>query len=209
MKFIPFVAALILTVSLVIVLNKRWGAIPAMGSFLSPQHGFWQNAEPVNESFNSELRIDDLKGQATIYFDDRLVPHVFADNDEDLYFVQGYLHAKFRLWQMEFQTMAAAGRISEILGGDPRFINYDRETRRLGMVFAAENALKALEADPISKSVCDAYTRGVNTYIESLSDASLPLEYKLLGYKPEKWSNLKICPVPETNVAGSGRPGIC
>jgi len=193
MKFIPFIAALALTVTLIIVLNKRWGTVPAMGSFLSPQHGFWQNAEPVGENFNSELRIDGLKGQATIYFDDRLVPHVFADNDDDLYFVQGYLHAKFRLWQMEFQTMAAAGRISEILGGDPRFINYDRETRRLGMVFAAENALKTLEADPVSKSTCDAYTRGVNTYIESLSDASLPLEYKLLGYKPEKWSNLKIC----------------
>ncbi|MEJ0101088.1 MAG: penicillin acylase family protein [Bacteroidota bacterium] len=164
-----------------------------MGNFLSPQHGFWQNAEPVDKNFNADLKIAGLKGKAEVYFDDRLVPHVFAENDEDMYFIQGYLHAKFRLWQMEFQTMAASGRISEILGNDPRFINYDRETRRLGMVYGAENTLQALEANPISKSGCDAYTAGVNAYIENLTDASLPIEYKLLGYKPEKWSNLKIC----------------
>src|SRR5580765_5559500 len=164
MKLILFIISLFITVALIIVLNKRWGTIPDMGNFLSPQHGFWQNAEPVDKDFGADIKIPGLKGKAEVYFDERLVPHVFADNDADLYFVQGYLHAKFRLWQMEFQTMAAAGRISEILGSDPRFINYDRETRRLGMVFAAENALKVLEADPVSKTVCDAYTRGVNTY---------------------------------------------
>ncbi|MCW3117226.1 MAG: acyl-homoserine-lactone acylase, partial [Chitinophagaceae bacterium] len=168
MKFIPFIIAASVTITLIVILNKRWGTAPAMGGFLSPQHGFWQNAEPADEGYNSDLRITGLKSKAKVYFDDRLVPHVFADNDEDLYFVQGYLHAKFRLWQMEFQTMAAAGRISEILGNDPRFINYDRETRRLGMVYAAENALQAMEADPVSKSGCDAYTNGVNAYIESL-----------------------------------------
>ena len=153
---------------LIIVLNNRWGTVPDMGNFLSPQHGFWQNAEPVDRNYDADIKIPGLKGNAEIYFDDRLVPHLFAENDEDLYFIQGYLHARFRLWQMEFQTMAASGRISEILGYDPRFINYDRETRRLGMVYGAENALKAMEADPVSKSGCDAYTAGVNAYIESL-----------------------------------------
>jgi len=193
MKPVQLILSSLITIALIIVLNKRWGAIPDMGNFLSPQHGFWQNAEPVDKNFSGEFKIPGLKGKTEVYFDERLVPHVFADNDEDLYFVQGYLHAKFRLWQMEFQTMAASGRISEILGSDPRFINYDREVRRLGMVYAAEHALQAMEADPASKSGCDAYTAGVNAYIESLTQASMPLEYKLLGYKPEKWSNFKIC----------------
>ncbi|MBS1609018.1 MAG: penicillin acylase family protein [Bacteroidetes bacterium] len=193
MKFIPFILSFLFTAALIVVLNKRWGTVPDMGNFLSPQHGFWQNAEPVNKNYNEAIRIVGLKGKAEVYFDDRLVPHVFAENDEDLYFVQGYLHAKFRLWQMEFQTMAASGRISEILGYDPRFINYDRETRRLGMIYGAEHALKALEADPVTKTGCDAYTAGVNAYIETLSEATMPLEYKLLGYTPEKWSNFKTC----------------
>jgi penicillin amidase len=193
MKFVPFILSSLITIALVIALNKRWGTIPDMGNFLSPQTGIWQNAEPVDKDFNATIKVQGLKGRAEVYFDERLVPHVFAETDEDLYFVQGYLHAKFRLWQMEFQTMAASGRISEILGNDPRFINYDRETRRLGMVYAAEHALQTLQADPVSKSGCDAYTAGVNAYIETLTNASMPLEYKLLGYKPEKWSNLKIC----------------
>src|SRR5882724_2784806 len=141
MKRIPFILSSIITILLIIALNKRWGTIPDMGNFLSPQHGFWQNAEPADKSFEADIRIAGIQGKAEVYFDDRLIPHVFAENDHDLYFIQGYLHAKFRLWQMEFQTMAAAGRISEILGNDPRFINYDRETRRLGMVYGAENSL--------------------------------------------------------------------
>jgi penicillin amidase len=60
------------------------------------------------------------------------------------------------------------------------------------MVYGAENALKAFESDPVSKKVCDAYTAGVNAYINSLTESSLPLEYKLLDFKPEPWTNLKI-----------------
>lgn len=196
MRIVPFIISTVVTAGLVLVLNKSWPLgdkrIPPLGKFLSPQEGFWQNAEATDHDFSGDLKFPGLKGKASVYFDERLVPHVFADNDEDMYFIQGYIHAKFRLWQMEFQTMAAAGRISEILGNDPRFINFDRETRRRGMVYAAENALKEIEANPVSKSGCDAYTAGVNAYIHSLTYASLPIEYKLLDYKPEDWSNLKI-----------------
>lgn len=70
-------------------------------------------------------------------------------------------------------------------------MQHDREFRRLGMVYAAEIALAEGEKDPVIKSECDAYTAGVNAYIETLTESSLPLEYKLIGFKPEKWSNLK------------------
>ena len=89
---------------------------PRLGYFLSPQKGFWQNAESVNHDFSADLKFDDLSGNSQVYFDDRLVPHVYADNEHDAFFIQGYLHAKFRLWQMDFQTYAAAGRLSEIMG---------------------------------------------------------------------------------------------
>ena len=146
----------------------------------------------ADADFDADLAFPTLKGKVNVYFDERLVPHVFADNNEDLYFVQGYLHARFRLFQMELQTMYAAGRLCEIFGNNPAILKVDRETRRSGMVWAAQNALKEFEADPVSKTVCDAYTAGVNAYIESLTEAQLPIEYKLLGYKPEKWNNLKI-----------------
>ena len=192
MRIVPFIISTVVTIALVFTLNKKWGSIPPIGKFLSPQQGFWQNAEATDCDRNENLSFKNLKGKVSVYLDDRLVPHVFAQNNEDAYFVQGYLHAKHRLFQMELQTFAAAGRISEHLGNDPRFINFDREQRRSGMVYGAENALKAFESDSVSKKICDAYTAGVNAYINSLSESSLPLEYKLLDFKPEPWSNLKI-----------------
>jgi penicillin G amidase len=192
MRIISFITSTIITLLLIFALNKKWGSIPALGKFLSPQQGFWQNAEPTDHDFSENFSFNILKDKVDVYIDDRLVPHIFAQNDEDAYFVQGYMHAKFRLWQMEFQTMAAAGRVSEILGNDPRFLRYDREQRRLGMVYAAENTMKETEKDPASKAAVTAYTAGINSYINSLTESSLPIEYKLLSYHPEQWSNLKV-----------------
>ena len=117
MRIIPFAISTVVTAGLVFALNRPLGPLPMpAGKFLSPQHGFWQNAEPSGKSFDADLSFPELKGKAEVYFDERLVPHVFAETDEDLYFIQGYLHAKFRLFQMDLQTKAAAGRASEIAG---------------------------------------------------------------------------------------------
>lgn len=191
MRIVPFVISTVITLALIFALNKRWGSVPDMGRFLSPQTGFWQSAEAADEDRNEDLHFPQLKGKVSVYLDERLVPHVFAEKDEDAYFVQGYLHAKYRLWQMDFQTRYAAGRLSEILN-DARLVNVDRLQRRMGMVFAADNMLQEMEKDPTTKGMLDAYTAGVNSYINNLTEASLPFEYKLLGYKPEAWNNLKI-----------------
>jgi penicillin G amidase len=193
MRVIPFSIYTIITVLLIWALSRPWGNTPAMGSFLSPQHGFWQNAEQSEAEPTINLNFPQLKEKVEVYFDERMVPHVFAQNEADLFFVQGYLHAKFRLWQMEFQTHAAAGRLSELLGGGESnvIVDFDRQMRRLGMVYGARKAVVEMEKEPATKIACDAYTAGVNTYIENVKSSQLPLEYKLLGYRPEKWSNLK------------------
>lgn len=193
MRIIPFAISTVCTVAFAYALNTSFkiagNNAPPFGKFLSPQHGFWQNAEAVNNDFSDALSFPQLKGKASVYLDERLVPHIFAEQENDAYFVQGYLHAKFRLWQMELQTHAAAGRAAEIIGD--KALNHDREFRRLGMVYAAEIAVAEMSKDPVIKSECDAYTDGVNAYIKSLTESTLPLEYKLIGYKPELWSNHK------------------
>ncbi|PZR22376.1 MAG: penicillin acylase family protein [Citrobacter freundii] len=189
MRIIPFTISSVITAGLVVALSLKMGPAPPFGKFLSPQQGFWQNAEAVDKDFSADLKFPELKGKANVYFDERLIPHVFTDNDEDAYFIQGYLHAKFRLWQMEFQTMATAGRISEIIGD--RAIGYDREQRRMGLTFAAENMVKGIESNPQTLAAVNAYTAGVNAWIDNLTESDLPVEYKLLDYKPERWSNLK------------------
>lgn len=190
MRIVPFVIGTVVTAALIFALNKRWGAVPALGRFLSPQTGFWQAADPNGEDLSEDFRFANLKGNVNVYLDERLVPHVFAEKEEDLYFVQGFLHAKYRLWQMDFQTRYAAGRLSEVLS-DARLVNVDRLQRRMGMVFAAENMLREMEKNPTTKMILDAYTAGINSYIGTVTEATLPLEFKLLGYKPEPWSNLK------------------
>src|SRR5690606_5786581 len=131
MRFIP----LILTIALVAALHTRWANKPAFGMLFSPQHGFWQHAEPVGLHDDEHLNFPTLKGRSQVWLDERMVPHIFAEQESDAYFIQGYLHARDRLWQMELQTMAAAGRLCEILG--PGMLDYDRRQRRIGMVYAA------------------------------------------------------------------------
>lgn len=193
MRWIPFAISTVITIVLIVVLDRQWGSVPAVGRFLSPQHGLWQNAEPANEEYNIEIQSSYIKSKAEVYLDDRLVPHIFAQNEADAFFVQGYLHAKFRLWQMDFQTRAAAGRLSEIIGPGPNdaVLNFDRDKRRLGMVYAAELAEKEAQKDPATKTAVDAYTAGVNYYIDNLKKSQWPIEFKLMGYAPEKWSGLK------------------
>lgn len=189
MKYLFLVLSILVNGILIYVLDTRKVLPLPLGSFLSLQEGIWRNAEPTNQDFNANLKLEKLEGKVDVYFDERLVPHVFAEQEKDAYFVQGYLHAKFRLWQMEFQTHAAAGRISEIVGS--KGIQFDRNQRRIGMVFAAENALAAMEQDPQTLTSLNAYTAGVNSFIAQLNTSDLPIEYKLLGYEPEKWTNLK------------------
>jgi penicillin G amidase len=189
MKYVKFLIALITTTALVFALNKKWGAVPPMGKFLSPQQGFWKNGDKAADFKNGDVQFGNLKGKANVYFDKRLVPHIFAENDEDAYFIQGFIHAKHRLWQMEFQTYFAAGRLCEIVG--EKALPLDRKFRRLGMVFAAENSVMETEKDAMSKMATDQYTAGVNAYITQLKQSDYPLEYKILDYQPEPWTNLK------------------
>src|SRR5665213_3231046 len=146
MKLFLFGMYGLITIMLIVTLNSTLLLKAPLGKLLSPQQGLWQNAEPLNEDYSADLSFPQLSGSVKVYFDERLVPHVFADNDNDAYFVQGYLHAKFRLWQMEFQTRAAAGRLSEVVGA--MALDFDRDKRRLGMVYAAENSLTEVAKDP-------------------------------------------------------------
>ncbi len=193
MRTIPFIVSAVITTALITLLNMQLPSgktkTPRLGFFLNPQYGFWQNAEPANVSFDKDIKIAGIKNNAEVYFDDRLVPHIYAETDADAYFIQGYLHAKFRLWQMEFQTYAASGRLSEILGKS--MLPTDKYFRRLGMVFGAERAIETMNEYAETKNAMDAYTDGVNAYINSLKENDIPFEYKLLDYKPEPWTNLK------------------
>lgn len=194
MRIFKFLFSLSLTLALIYFLDNRWiiegSPVPPIGKFLDPFHGFWQNIEPAEYAGPETLDIPGLKDQVTVIYDSLLIPHIFANNEEDLCLAQGYITAMHRLWQMEFQTHAAAGRISELIGDVA--LDYDRKQRRLGMVFGAENFIDTIMTYPEAAMAIDKYTEGVNAYIASLDYKDLPFEYKLLDYRPEEWTPLKM-----------------
>lgn len=178
----------VLVVLLVVYQNKT-GAIPPLGRFFSPAEGFWAQAEPIRPEASTELSLKGLNKPGKVVYDDRLVPHIFAESEEDLFFLQGYVTAKHRLWQMDMQTRVAEGRLSEIVGHN--LLQRDREMRRLGLKWGAKRSLALMMQHKQSRMILERYSQGVNAYISSLSVSDLPLEYKLLDFKPEPWTPLK------------------
>lgn len=190
MRYFAFLVSLLITLSLGVALSIQFGSVPPLGKLLDPNQGFWQNSYSEDHKRDKSIRLVGLKAPVKVQYDEHLIPHIFAENEEDLYKVQGYVTAKHRLWQMEFQTMAAAGRISEIVG--PIALDVDKLARRKGLPFSAENAMSYIkESDPESYLLVQSYTDGVNQYISELSYSELPLEYKILNYRPEPWSIYK------------------
>ncbi|WP_338357693.1 penicillin acylase family protein [Yeosuana marina] len=184
MKYFKFLLSLIIVIGIFYALNTKLGSAPPIGQFLSPSQGVWQNEK--TESTSGNIQITGLLDSVTVNYDANLIPHVFAKNDIDLYRSQGYITAKHRLWQMEFQTFAAGGRLCEIVGG--KALNYDREQRRKGLVFGAEKFIEKVKNDPEIFHYLEAYRDGVNSYISQLQPKDYPVEYKLLDYAPEPWT---------------------
>lgn len=193
MRIFKFLLSLTFTLALIYFLDNRWvindQPVPPLGRFLDPFHGFWQNIEAKNEKI-PDFDIPGLKAEVKVVFDSLMVPHIFAGNEDDLFLAQGFITAHHRLWQMEFQTHAAAGRLSEIIQSDAA-LDFDRRQRRLGMAYGAEHAIQVLMKNPEVNRAITRYTEGVNAYIESLSYRDLPFEYKLLHYQPEPWTPMK------------------
>jgi len=185
MKILKAVVSVLFSIVLIYTLNNKFGDIPPLAKFLDPFNGFWANAESKEQPSENNLSIEGLKGKVEIHFDDQMIPHIFADNEQDLYFAQGYITAKDRLWQMDFQTRFAAGRLSEVVG--PKAIELDRYQRRMGMSFGAENMIEVVMKDPEINAIMNAYSAGVNAYIHSLKPSEYPIEFKLLNYEPEDW----------------------
>ncbi len=166
-------------------LNRPVGPLPAPAIFFDPIIGFWANAETGKNTGIITLSMDEVSQPVEIFYDERGVPHIFAQNDDDLYFAQGYVTARDRLFQMELQIRGAGGYLSEWLGDD--LIPYDRHQRRLGMVYGAERAMETIEQDEAVKAALDSYAAGVNAYIRSLIYENYPLEYKILNVVPQEW----------------------
>lgn len=179
----PLAAGLVLA-ALLWLGTRGAGPVPPLAPLLDPWRGAWGlTAEPPRSAVDS---IPGLREPVHVLFDDRAVPHIFAANQLDALRALGYVTARDRLFQLDLQARAGGGTLTELLGA--RALDLDREARGLGMARAAEHLTETLPDTGAERAALSAYAEGVNAYVDGMPGQALPLEYRLLGRRPVRWS---------------------
>jgi penicillin G amidase len=158
----------------------------ALENIVDPVHGFWQTARVADDVPRGPVDIEGMSAPVEVIYDERGVPHLFADSDADAVRAFGYVVSHDRLFQMDFLRRVTSGRLAEVLG--PGLVDTDRYLRETGMARAvAMNVEMMHEEDAVDLRVAEWFAEGVNAYLKGLKEADLPVEFRLLGYRPEPW----------------------
>ncbi|MDW8267562.1 MAG: penicillin acylase family protein [Anaerolineae bacterium] len=144
---------------------------------------WWALVYRPHPRIEGRLRVPGLQARVEVLRDRWGVPHIYAQNEADLWFAQGFVHAQDRLWQMEQLRRLTAGRLSEAVGEEG--LPLDRLARVIGFRRTAAAQLERLS--PETRTVLEHYVRGVNAFL-ALYGRRLPLEFTLLGIRPEPWT---------------------
>ena len=143
-------------------------------------------AEEALPQIEGDLEVAGLGAEVEVIRDSYGVPHIYAANLDDLFFAQGFVQAQDRLWQMDMYRRAGEGRLSEILGPDA--LRHDR-LARLVMYRGPWTDEEFGAYHPEGRRIVDAFTAGVNAYIDhAVAADELPVEYALTGLEPERWT---------------------
>ena len=192
MRRLAALVVLVVTAALVYGLRVGVGAVPPLGQLLDPADGLYRTARraapPAGEA---TLALPGLTAPVTVAYDDRGVPHLYAEDDLDAVRALGYVTARDRLFQMDFVARVAAGRLSEAFGA--RTVATDRFLRSTGMEWGAQKNWQRIKAERgIEYDLVTAYAAGVNAYRDALAPEDLPLEFRLLGYAPGRFAPLDV-----------------
>jgi len=142
--------------------------------------------------YNENITLSSLSAEVKVIRDEHALPHIYAENEHDLYKAVGYQMAQDRLWQMDLLRRLTMGRLSEIFGED--LVEADMLFRSLHFSEKSHMVLDSCDAEILA--AVEAFADGVNEYIEANSK-KLPPEFRILGYKPEKWE-----PYQSANLIG-------
>ena len=170
----PFVRVALIVLVLVLVIAV---AALAIGGFVAVRSPF--------PDTDGELELAGLNETVHVYRDEFGVPHIYAFNEHDLYFAQGYVHAQDRFWQMEFWRHIGQGRISEIVG--EAGLEQDRFIRTVGWNRMAQAATDYVAQEaPETMAFLEAYSAGVNAYLAEQGD-DVSLNRRILALSGEPW----------------------
>ncbi len=199
MRWLKGVLLLALGVLLTLVLSTPLGPVPALLPLLNPGPGVWGVAADAVASPGVTEKLPGLRAPVKVSYAKGDVPHVFAQNGHDLFFMQGYLQATNRLFQMDAMRRQGEGKLSQVIG--PAALSTDETFLRWGLLVGAERTLRLMQSTPAGQRTLRdlaAYSAGVNLRIaQDEQSNSLPLVFHLLGYQPAKWTPLDTLIVQE------------
>ena len=132
--------------------------------------------------YNATIDLEKLTSPVSVFRDSLGIPHIYAENEEDLYRTVGYVMAQDRMWQMDLLRRITTGRLSEVL--DPGLVEEDMILRALEFTKKSRQVIS--QTDPDILRGMEAFTDGVNQYITQ-NQKKLSFEFTMLGYKPDPW----------------------
>ena len=142
-----------------------------------------QRAQGSISKIQGTIKTPGLQKPVRVLRDRWGVAHIYAQNQHDLFFAQGYVVAQDRLFQMELWKRSGQGRLAEVLG--PEALGRDKFARLLRYRGDMKAEYESYSAD--TKEILGAFTEGINAYITERLKTSLPLEFQIAGFKPESW----------------------
>jgi penicillin G amidase len=170
--------------------------IPALGSALVPGHGAWTSAAGGDAVTGQTLTLPGLTAPVQVSFTQQGLTSVTAGTDDDLFEALGYVHARFRLTEMDAERRFAEGRLAQLTG--PSGVATDKFELRLGLLGIAERQWSAMpKSSPAARAII-AYSRGVNAYLGQVrASGDWPALFSLVRVYPSNWTPVDSLAVQE------------
>lgn len=178
--------ALAASTGLLVLLGAGYGEIPALGPALVPGRGAWTSAAGGKLPVSQTLATGGLTRPVQVWFTSQGVPSIRATSDSDLFLALGYVHAEFRLAEMDLVRRLAEGRLAQLVG--PAAVASDEFELRLGLLRTAEQEWAEMPRSSPAAQALIAYSRGVNDYLASArASGQWPAVFSLAGVYPASW----------------------
>lgn len=145
-----------------------------------------ERAQAALSVVKGTLKVEGLQQPVNVLRDRWGVAHIYAQNQHDLFFAQGFVAAQDRLFQMELWKRSGQGRLAEILG--PSALLRDVNARLLA--YRGDMTSEFESYSPDAKQILESFTAGINAYIASRTapgGQGLPIEFQIAGFQPEPW----------------------
>ena len=180
-------AALTVSACLLGLFAVGFAAVPALGRALVPGHGAWTSAAGAKLPGSQTLTLAGLTRPVRVAFTQQGIASVTAQSDDDAYLALGYVHAEFRLAEMDLERRLAEGRLAQLVG--PSAVASDTFELRLGLLRTAQREWAAMPSSSPAARALVAYSRGVNDYLAQARAAGhWPAEFSLARVYPANWT---------------------